>query len=105
MWKVERDRCDEEEAGLVVETSSLAAAPSIYGRAQGPIAARAARVLVLARVRLYREGIAQALAEDTRFSVLGTAADGEDGLARVEELLPDVVLVDTTLPACGVLVA
>jgi DNA-binding NarL/FixJ family response regulator len=60
---------------------------------------------VLARIRLYREGVAQALARDGRFALLGTAADGPDGLARVEALRPDVVLVDTGMPGCDSLVA
>src|SRR5436190_24101181 len=101
MWKVGTNRCDEEEAELVVKTSSLAAAPSIYGQAQGPIAARVARVFVLARIRLYRDGIARALAEDERFSVLGTGSDGEPGLEDVVRLRPDAVLVDTSVPACS----
>jgi two-component system, NarL family, nitrate/nitrite response regulator NarL len=88
-----------------VETSSLAAAPSIYGRAQGSVATRVARVFVLARIRLYRDGIANALAEDERFSVLGSASDGELGLEEVVRLRPDVVLLDTTVPACRGLVA
>jgi two-component system nitrate/nitrite response regulator NarL len=51
-------------------------------------------VFVLAGVRLYREGIASALAQDDRFRVVGAAADGGAALAQLGESAPDVVLVE-----------
>jgi len=56
------------------------------------------RVLIVARVRLYRDGLAQALARDPRLRVVGTAAEANDGLKRVFELRPDVVLTDLEMP-------
>jgi two-component system, NarL family, nitrate/nitrite response regulator NarL len=51
-------------------------------------------VFVLAGLRLYREGVAAALAEDGRFRVVGTSADGAAALARLAEVTPTVVLVE-----------
>ena len=44
------------------------------GRSAHPIA-----VFVIAEVRLYRDGVAQALAADPRFIVAGSAATHADG--------------------------
>jgi two-component system nitrate/nitrite response regulator NarL len=52
------------------------------------------RVLIVARVRLYRDGLAETLARDPRLHVVGTAAEATDGLKQVFELRPDVVLAD-----------
>jgi two-component system nitrate/nitrite response regulator NarL len=55
------------------------------------------RVLVVAGVRFYREGLAAALAADARFTVAGLASDVREAAASFEDLQPDVVLLD--LPA------
>jgi two-component system nitrate/nitrite response regulator NarL len=52
-------------------------------------------VFVLAGLRLYREGVAAALAEDGRFCVVGMAADAPTALAGLAEVTPAVVLVET----------
>jgi two-component system, NarL family, nitrate/nitrite response regulator NarL len=87
-----------------VGSSSIAAARPSDKRGRNLAGETATLVFVLATIRLYREGVAQAFAEDERFAVLGTAADGAEGLRRIEALRPDVVLVDTTIPACRSLV-
>jgi two-component system nitrate/nitrite response regulator NarL len=53
-------------------------------------------VLVVAGVRLYREGLVQALAGDPRFRVAGAAADHAEALAVARRLQPSpsVVLLD-----------
>lgn len=43
-------------------------------------------------------GIARALLEAEGFEVVGEAGDGQDALAAVKELEPDVVLLDVQLP-------
>jgi len=55
-------------------------------------------VFVVGRVRLYREGIAAALAGDSRFRVAGLASDAPAALARLEEVAADVVLVEAGSP-------
>jgi DNA-binding NarL/FixJ family response regulator len=56
-------------------------------------------VLVLVSVRLYRDGIADAIGRDERFRVVGSAATLDDAQARLEALRrpPDVALVDLGL--------
>jgi DNA-binding NarL/FixJ family response regulator len=47
--------------------------------------------------RLLREGLRRSLT-DEGFEVVGEAADGEEACELVDELLPDVVLMDVTMP-------
>src|SRR5947209_11754692 len=54
-------------------------------------------VLIVVGVRLYREGLATALARDERLEVVGTAANVDDALELARELRPDVALVDLQL--------
>ncbi|HZQ64938.1 MAG TPA: response regulator transcription factor [Gaiellaceae bacterium] len=42
--------------------------------------------------------LARALLESEGFAVVGEAGDGEDALVAVDELRPDVVLLDVQLP-------
>jgi two-component system, NarL family, nitrate/nitrite response regulator NarL len=53
-------------------------------------------VFVYARVRLYREGLAEILAHERVFDVLGTAAKLGEALAKLATLEPDVLVVDTS---------
>ena len=57
------------------------------------------RVFILARVRLYEEGLAQVLSADPRFLVCGTAATHDDGVRRMLSLAqaPDVAMLDLGL--------
>ena len=57
-------------------------------------------VFVLIAVRLYRDGLADALTRDPRFRVVGSAGAFQDARAQLESLPrpPDVVLVDLGLP-------
>jgi two-component system, NarL family, nitrate/nitrite response regulator NarL len=55
-------------------------------------------VYVVGAARVYREGLARALEARTELRVLGSAATAEDALRQVENLGPDVVLVDTSAP-------
>ncbi len=52
------------------------------------------RVLVVAEIRLYREGLAQILSRSNDITVVGTAARHEEAVASAVELTPDVVLLD-----------
>ncbi|WP_448628411.1 response regulator [Geodermatophilus sp. URMC 64] len=56
------------------------------------------RVLVADDHPLYRDGIVAALAAIGTAEVVGTAADGEEAVARALELRPDVVLMDLSMP-------
>jgi DNA-binding NarL/FixJ family response regulator len=50
-------------------------------------------LVVIAQVRLYREGLATLFAEREGFAVSATAIDREDGLACIRERSPDIVLL------------
>ena len=63
-----------------------------------------ARVLVVAAVKLYREGVAQALAREDRFDVAGTARTAHEAIVCVSTTNPDVSLVDLAMPGSLVLV-
>jgi DNA-binding NarL/FixJ family response regulator len=51
-------------------------------------------VLVVAEVRLYREGLAGSLAACPRLAVVGTCANRADACERAPQLHPDVVVLD-----------
>jgi DNA-binding NarL/FixJ family response regulator len=50
--------------------------------------------------RVVREGLATLLGLLSNIEVLGTASDGEEAIALVERLHPDVVLMDLRMPRC-----
>jgi len=58
------------------------------------------RLLLADDHRLLREGLRRSLS-DEGFEVVGEAADGEEACDLVDELAPDVVLMDVTMPNLG----
>lgn len=56
------------------------------------------RVLIVDDHALSRRGIASILQPDPSFEVVGEAADGEEALRSVRELMPDLVLMDIRMP-------
>ena len=59
------------------------------------------RVLIVDDSRHAREGMREIFADDPHFTVVGEAASAEDGLALMEEVMPDLVLMDIGLPGMG----
>ena len=55
-------------------------------------------VLIVDDQRLIREGIASLLGIQEGVEVVGTAVDGQEAIAKVQELQPDVVLMDIRMP-------
>ncbi len=47
---------------------------------------------------LFREGIRAILEKDPSFSIIGEAGEGQEAIRLVNEVRPDVVLVDISLP-------
>src|SRR3954449_862528 len=56
------------------------------------------RVLVADGQALVRAGVRLVLETDERITVVGEAATGEETVALVEKIRPDVVMIDTRLP-------
>jgi DNA-binding NarL/FixJ family response regulator len=49
---------------------------------------------------IFRDGLKRLLAEEHGFRVLGEAGDGEEAVSLVEELEPDILLLDQAMPRC-----
>src|SRR6187397_2085586 len=62
------------------------------------LAALHTRVLVADGHALVRAGVRLVLEAGNRIRVVGEAATGEETIALVEQLRPDVVMMDTRLP-------
>ena len=59
------------------------------------------RVLICDDHDLFRHGLRMVLEVEDGIEVVAEAADGEQAVARVEELAPDVVLMDVRMPRMG----
>jgi DNA-binding NarL/FixJ family response regulator len=59
------------------------------------------RILIADDHPLFREGVAQSLASEPDFTVIGQAGSGEEAFSLVANLLPDVLLLDVTMPGDG----
>ncbi|BDZ64672.1 response regulator [Agromyces mangrovi Wang et al. 2018] len=68
-------------------------------RTDAPLSASpAVRVLVVDDHRLFREGLTALIGRADDTEVVGSAETGAEAIARVEELHPDVVLMDIMMP-------
>lgn len=56
------------------------------------------RVLLVDDHILFRKGIANLLAAQADMEVVGEAGDGEEALREARELMPDLILMDITMP-------
>lgn len=59
------------------------------------------RVLLVDDQSLFRKGIRALLEEQPDIDVVGEARDGQAGIDMVEQLRPDVVLMDINMPICS----
>jgi two-component system, NarL family, nitrate/nitrite response regulator NarL len=55
------------------------------------------RVVVVAELRLYREGLAELLEGREGLRVVGASPGGDDAIAEIEQVQPDVALVDMAM--------
>ena len=62
------------------------------------------RVLVVDDHPLFRQGVVHSLGTDSGLTVVGETASGEEALKLARELLPDVVLLDISMPGWNGLV-
>jgi len=63
------------------------------------------RVLIADDHALFRRGVASLLAVESDFEVVGEAADGRQALEMARELMPDVILMDISMPVMDGLAA
>ncbi len=56
------------------------------------------KVLVVYDHDLYRRGLVEVLEEESDMAVIGEARNGQEAIHRVEELSPDVVIMDLNMP-------
>ncbi len=63
-------------------------------------AGRPIRVLLCDDVQAFRVLMRHILGEWPGIEIVGEAADGEEGIGLVEQLRPDVVLLDLSMPRC-----
>jgi DNA-binding NarL/FixJ family response regulator len=56
------------------------------------------RVLLADDHALFRRGVASLLAAESDIEVVGAAADGQQALEMARELMPDVILMDVSMP-------
>ncbi len=59
------------------------------------------RIVVADDHPLYREGVARSLADDAGLAVVGLAADADAAVELAQNLAPDIVLLDISMPAGG----
>jgi DNA-binding NarL/FixJ family response regulator len=63
--------------------------------------AAAARVLVVDDQKSYRDVVRAVIEATPELRIVGEACCGEDVLARIDELAPDMVIVDIRMPGMG----
>jgi two-component system nitrate/nitrite response regulator NarL len=68
----------------------------VNGKMGGPVRVR---VLVADDHPLYRDGIARAITTRPDLELVGKAGDGRDALVLIQELVPDVAVVDLSMPS------
>jgi DNA-binding NarL/FixJ family response regulator len=61
---------------------------------------RKAKVLLVDDHTLFRQGLNSLLASQHDFEVVGEAEDGLEALVKAQELRPDLILMDVTMPGC-----
>jgi len=56
------------------------------------------RILIVAAIRLYREGLAEMLADESSVVVVATAAGADEAVRALRQHEPDIVLLDMAIP-------
>lgn len=80
-------------------------APSDILGPVGAAPAQAVRIVLLNDNRLFATALHARVEQDPRFEIVGLAADGLEAARLVDEVKPDVVLIDAGVPGNDPLVA
>ena len=80
------------------------AASDILG-AVGAAPAQAVRIVLLNDNRLFTTALNARVEQDPRFEIVGSVSDGAEAVRLVDEVRPDVVLIDAGVPGNDPLVA
>ncbi len=72
---------------------------------EGDTSARRLRLLIVDDQPVIRRGLALILGAASDIDVVGQAADGREAIERVQELVPDVVIMDLQMPRVSGVVA
>lgn len=59
------------------------------------------RILIADDHPMFREGVVHSLESEPDFEIIGQASSGEEAVEMLKEKLPDVVLLDITMPGEG----
>jgi two-component system response regulator NreC len=59
------------------------------------------RILIVDDSELIRRGLADILSSESEWQVCGEAKDGIEGIEKAVDLLPDLVLLDVSMPGLG----
>jgi DNA-binding NarL/FixJ family response regulator len=59
------------------------------------------RILIVDDHQVFRQQVCTLLGSHLGFEVIGEAADGQEAVSRAEELQPDVVVLDISMPIRG----
>ncbi len=89
---------------FTLEAPAQAAEAEAVGRGRGerkrPKEGRshAIRVMVVDDHRILRQGLVNMLASNEEIEIVGEAGDGEEAVSKAGELLPQVIIMDITMP-------
>lgn len=73
--------------------------PELYGNGSECLRARmATRILIVDDHQVVRVGVRLLLSGNPKWEVCGEAADGEEALQEIARLVPDIVILDISLP-------
>lgn len=80
------------------ESLSLRSIASVWRRSRRiPVAT----IVIIDDHEMFREGLASLVQKSGQFELLGQADDGKSGLQLIEDVLPDVAVVDVSMPSLG----
>lgn len=80
------------------DPAAVAQRPAVFESSARDGTPRSIRVLIFSDIRIYREGLAQALHNDGCIVVVGAYAVVRDALEHAVNIAPDVVLLDVANP-------